>query len=318
MRRCFVLALVLVTVSSHAVTKRRAVAQPSAPKRLTSWRIEVTTSGGFAPAVRTSIALQSTGNATLLDFLGRPLCASSVTDSELASLATGVAQARPESWAPSYVSASNPTGCCDQIRTSVKLTRAFSDHTTATNQSYWFDVHPELPADLNALYDTAFGAASTRSRIEPACLSDAALKTWSLDITEDGGAGYRYHRVSLDSSGNVFVQPNLRSGACRYAIAESEGRELSDAVLTANAAAWSSSYVRPENPNGCCDQIHTVVRMSRNERGPDGAAIPVTYTTEWYSDHPLLPADLEHLHERLLGNDSSLFARFGAQCGPLF
>ena len=318
MRRCFILALVLVTVSSQAAAKRRAVAQPSPPKRLTSWTTEVTTSGGFAPAVRTSIALQSTGSATLLDFLGRPLCASSITDSELASLATSVAQARPESWASSYVPASNPTGCCDQIRTNVKLTRAFSDHTTTTSESFWFDVHPELPADLNALYETAFGAVSTRSRIEPACLSDAALKTWSLDITEDGGAGYRYHRVSLDSSGNVFVQPNYRSGACRYAIAASETHELSDAVLTANAAAWSSSYARPENPNGCCDQIHTVVRLSRNERGPDGEPIPVTYTTEWYSDHPTLPADLEPLRERLLGNNSSLFARFGAQCGPLF
>jgi hypothetical protein len=314
MRRCLVLALALVTLSAQAATKRRAVAQPSAPKRVTSWTIEVTTSGGFAPAVRTSIALQSTGNATLLDFLGRPLCNNTITESELATLATSVAQAHPESWAPSYVDASNPTGCCDQIRTNMKLTRAFSDRTTTSNESFWFDVHPELPADLSALYEVAFGAASTRSRIEPACLSDAALKAWSLDITEDGGAGYRYHRVSLDSSGNVFVQPNYRSGACRYAIDGSEAHQLSDAVLNANAAAWSSSYARPENPNGCCDQIHTVVRLSRNERGPDGAPLPVTYTTEWYSDHPLLPPDLEHLH----GDAFSLFTRFAAQCGPLF
>jgi hypothetical protein len=317
MRRCLVLALVLVTVSSQAATRRRAVGQPTT-KRLTSWTIEVTTSGGFAPVVRTSIALQSTGNATLLDFLGRPLCNNAITESELASLAASVAQAHPESWAPSYVPASNPTGCCDQIRTSVKLTRAYSDRTTTTNESYWFDVHPELPADLNALYEVAFGAASTRSRIEPACLSDAALKSWSIDVTEDGGVAYRYHRVSLDSSGNLFVQPNSRSGACRYAIDEGEARELSDAVLNANAAAWSSSYVRPENPNGCCDQTHTVVRLSRNERGPDGTPLPVTYTTEWYSDHPLLPADLEQLHVRLFGNESGLFARFGAQCGAVF
>lgn len=318
MRRFLVLALVLVTVSAQAATKRRAVAQPASPKRLASWAIEVTTSGGFAPVVRTSISLLSTGNATLLDFLGRPLCNNTITDSELTALATSVAQSHPESWAPSYLDASNPTGCCDQIRTNVKLTRVFSDRTTTVNESFWFDVHPELPADLSALYEVAFGAASTRSRIEPACLSDAALKAWSVDITEDGGAVYRYHRVSLDSSGSVFVQPNQRSGACRYAIDSSEAHELSDAVLNANAAAWSSSYARPENPNGCCDQIHTVVRLSRNERGPDGAPMPVTYTTEWYSDHPMLPADLEQLHTRLIGNNSSLFARFGAQCGPLF
>lgn len=318
MRRWLALALVLVTVSAQAATKRRAVAQPSAPKRVTSWTVNVTTAGGFAPAVRTSIALQSTGNATLLDFLGRPLCSNAITESELATLAASVAQAHPESWAPSYVLASNPTGCCDQIRTNVKLTRVFSDRTSTTNESFWFDVHPELPADLSALYEVAFGAASTRGRIEPACLNDAALKAWSIDITEDGGAAYRYHRVSLDSSGNVFVQPNPRSGACRYAVGESEAHELSNAVLNANAAAWSSSYVRPENPNGCCDQIHTVVRLSRNERGPDGAPLPVSYTTEWYSDHPLLPADLEQLHTRIFGNESGLFARFAAQCGPIF
>jgi hypothetical protein len=139
-------------------------------------------------------------------------------------------------------------------------------------------------------------------------LSSSAWNT-NVGLTNDGGAAYRHHRIEVDSFGNVAVQPNLRDPACRYTIDGSDTQSLGALVRNANAAAWAPSYVRPENPDGCCDQIHTTVRLTRNEAGH-----AATYVTHWYSDHPTLPADLEILGERL----TPLFQRFGPACGPIF
>jgi hypothetical protein len=297
----------------NAAPRRRAVTHPAVPKQLTSWTVEVLTGGGIAPSMRTSITLRSSGAATLFDYRGDALCSGSATSDELAQLAARVADAKPEQWASSYARADNPNGCCDQIGTRVKLTRVFGDQTL-TNETFWFDDHPPLPSDLTALHAAAFGEGSPRARIEPVCRNEQALKTWLIEITEEGGFGYRYHRVALDSNRNVYIQPNARASSCRYAIDENEAQQLSALVRSANAAGWASSYVRADNPNGCCDQILTKVRLIRGEVGPNGVA-DVTYTTRWYSDHPPLPGDLEELHTRLVRN---LFDRFGAQCGPLF
>ncbi|HJQ35747.1 MAG TPA: hypothetical protein VKB93_01280 [Thermoanaerobaculia bacterium] len=283
------------------------------PKQLTSWTIEVLTGGGIAPSMRTSIALRSSGAATLLDYRGDALCSGSATAGELAALAARVAEARPDQWAASYARAENPNGCCDQIGTRVKLTRVFGD-VTVTNETFWFDDHPPLPADLTALHAAAFGEGSPRARLEPACRNEQALKRWTIEITEEGGVAYRYHRVALDSGRNVYIQPNVRTNACRFTLDESEAEELSALVRSADAAGWAASYARADNPNGCCDQILTKVRLIRGELGPNGVA-DVTYTTQWFSDHPPLPSDLEELHARLVRD---VFQRFGAQCGPLF
>ncbi len=306
------LALTL-TLTLNAAPRRRSAAHPTVPKQLTSWTVEVLTGGGIAPSIRTSITLRSSGAAALLDYRGDTLCSGSATTDELAQLAARVAEAKPEQWAASYARAENPNGCCDQIGTRVKLTRVFGGETI-TNETFWYDDHPPLPSDLTALHAAAFGEGSPRARLEPACRNEQALKTWLVEITSEGGAAYRYHRVALDSNRNVYIQPNNRTNSCRYTIDESEAQQLSELVRRANAAGWAASYARADNPNGCCDQILTKVRLIRGEAGSNGVA-DVTYTTQWYSDHPPLPADLEELHARLVSN---LFARFGAQCGPLF
>lgn len=300
------LLALLFVVTADAAPRRRAVAHPLTRE----WVLEVTTAGGFAPSMRTSITLRSSGAATLFDFRGETLCSGAATAGELAQLAAKVEEAKPEQWAGSYLDPANPNGCCDQIKTTLKLTRG-----DATYETSWFDDHPPLPADLVALHAAAYGERSPRARLEPACRNTQALQRWSIEITEDGGAAYRYHRVNLGSDKTLYVQPNVRDGACRYTIDAGEAQQLGELVQRADAAAWSASYARADNPNGCCDQIRTKVRVTRAEPGPDGAAVDVTYTTQWFSDHPPLPRDLEELYARLRGD---LFDRFAAQCGPLF
>jgi hypothetical protein len=286
------------------------------------WTIEVKTTGGFAPSIRTSIVLRSSGDVTLLDYRDQPTCQRTIGADELSQLGSVVAQANPGSWSSSYALASNPTGCCDMIGTTVKLTWEEPGGHSSTYETFWFDDHPPLPADLVALYDRVYGRAdSTRGRLEPQCKNNQPLGGWSIEISEEGGAAYRYHRVAADSSSKVSVQPNPRSSGCQYSLEGNETRQLGDLARAANAASWAATYTRADNPNGCCDQIHTRVRLVRDETSPGGQTAQKTYTTDWYSDHPALPSDLTGLYDRVFGNaldPTAIFQRFGPQCGPVF
>ena len=313
MRYLFVL---LLATSSLAAPHRRAVAPPpsSLPNASASWTVEIITAGGIAPGARTSIVLRSSGAATLLNGLGRVTCAGRITAAEGKRLGDLVAEARPEAWAASYALPSNPSGCCDQIRTTVRLTRGGQ-----TSETFWFDVHPPLPADLSSLYETAFGEDSPRRRLETSCAGDPTLNSWSIEAAEEGGFAYRYLRLTLDSSGEIVVQPNPWPASCRFTIDGAELQELADMVRGADAMAWAASYARAENPDGCCDQLLDTVRLTRREVGTNGMPLQVTYTTHWFSDHPPLPADLESLFNRIVGSGldrTALFQRFGGLCRP--
>jgi len=183
--------LLLLAASATAAPHRRAVAAPpsSLPSAGASWTIEITTSGGIAPNLRTSIILRSSGAATLLNGLGQATCAGRMTVAEVARLGALVAEAQPERWAASYALPSNPNGCCDQIRTAVRLTRA-----TGVSETFWFDDHPPLPADLASLHEAAFGQDSPRRRLETSCpsrrrgLSCPKAASWS-DARSAGSGG---------------------------------------------------------------------------------------------------------------------------------
>lgn len=298
--------VLLVALSASGAPPRRAVGRPSAPKPLpkafASWVIDLNTSGGFAPAIRTSVTVRSTGRATLFDDRGNQTCEAPLESDELAQLNELVARSNPDAWAPSYVLPSNPTGCCDQIHTLVRLTGTTTNGEPFARETTWFDDHGPLPGDLAALHERVDGI---RGRLEREC-AKKPLADWSIDVSEEGGVAYRFHRVTVDSSSDVAVQPNPRSSSCHYAIDGSETQQLAELVKNANPAAWAASYARADNPAGCCDQIHTTVRLTR------GNAI---YVTQWFSDHPELPADLVAIHAKAF---AALFARFGPQCGPGF
>lgn len=312
-------ALLFLTVSSLAAPRRRTVVMPppSLPNVAGTWLLEVTTSGGIAPSMRKSIVLRSSGGAYVLNHLGQPICNARMTASELQRIGDLVAATHPEKWAGSYVLPSNPEGCCDQIRTTLKLTRADQAGRPIAYETFWFDDHLALPIDLASLHDFAYGAAGPRARFEASCEDGE----WSVEITEEGGFAYRFQRIVADSSGVVVIQPNAKPATCRFGLDEDEVQRLGDLVRRTDAGAWSASYARAENPSGCCDMIHTAVRLTRTELGPNNAPQQATYTTHWYSDHPVLPADLAEVHARFFGNTldpTALFQRFGPRCGPTF
>ena len=64
--------MLLLALSTLGAPPRRAVLRPlppsTVPQVFTSWTIEVKTAGGFAPSIRTSIVIRSSGAVTLLDY----------------------------------------------------------------------------------------------------------------------------------------------------------------------------------------------------------------------------------------------------------
>jgi len=303
-----ILLILSIASSAYAVGHRRSVVPPvaSLPAVINSWTLDVTTSGGLAPALRTGIVIRSTGTATSLDREGQAKCTGSLTQAELTQLAAFIATSHPESWAGSYVNPSNPNGCCDQIRTAVTLTV----NADTTYKTFWFDDHLPLPADLSAIYDFAFKPAGVRTRIETGCGNATA---WTLDMTEEGGFGGNVHHIVIDHSGNLTVQPNARAVECHYTLSDAELLALNDAIESADGKVWAASYVRPENPTGCCDQYHTKVRLTRSELASNGTLKQVTYTTEWYSDHLPLPSDLAGIDKDVFGLEG-VFQRYAPRC----
>jgi hypothetical protein len=316
-------AFLCLALSSFAAPPRRAVARPSA--RLTSWNVTISDSGGLAPASRTGVTVDSSGAVTLLDSIGHPICSGTLAREEIDQLTALIAQASPSVWIAFYALPGNPDGCCDQIRTDIRLARTVEGQPARSYQTYWFEDHIALPADLNALYARIYGPDSTslRGRYESQCLSQPqpAVTGWTFTMTEEGGFAYRYQRVTVDSKGSVSVVPNPRTAACSFTLSAAETQQLDALITGARPASWATSYVRPENPNGCCDQIHTTVQLIRKEADATGSSRQTVYTTDWYSDHNPLPSDLNALFDRLFTNGlepAALFPRFAPQCGPQF
>jgi hypothetical protein len=316
-------ALLCLALSSFAAPPRRAVARPA--PRLVSWNVTIASSGGLAPGSRTGVVVDSSGTVTLLDSIGHPICSGALSRDELDQLTALIAQASPSAWAASYALPGNPDGCCDQTRTDVRLARTVEGQPAGSYQTYWFDDHMALPADLNALHARIYGPDSTslRSRYESQCLSQPqpTVTDWTLTMTEEGGFAYRYQRVTVDSKGSVSVVPNPRTAACSFTLSAAETQQLDALVTSARPASWAASYVRPENPSGCCDQIHTTAQLTRKEVDAAGHSRQAAYTTDWYSDHNPLPADLSSLFDRLFTNGlepTALFPRFAPQCGSVF
>lgn len=309
-------ALAVIAIPVIGQGHRRSVAPPAVvlDRNIVSWTLDIRTSGGFAPSLRSGVIIRNTGDVTRLNYLGQSVCTGTTTSDELDRLNAALDSAHPETWASTYARPSNPTGCCDQIRTTVKLTRTSQAGQSLTYETYWFDDHDPLPADLETLAQLGLGLSAAQ------CTASTLSGDWSVSIIEEGGFAYRFQRLDASSKGTVSVQPNYRSAACKHQLPESETQQLSDLVLRADAAAWASSYVDPANPTGCCDQIHTTITLERTEK-TNGQSVKKTYSTQWFSSHQPLPLDLADIYTRFFGtgNDpAALFQRFASQCGPLF
>lgn len=112
------------------------------------WRIEVTTSGGFAGRGAGNYTVDSDGKLTVKTMNGES-CSYELKADELARFAKLVGAAKPDAWKESYAPENR---CCDRIEYNLTLDRNGSKRATE-----WIDDPLPMPADLQALADAIVG-----------------------------------------------------------------------------------------------------------------------------------------------------------------
>ena len=132
-------------------------ASQGAPKR--PWRVEVTTSGGFAGRGAGDYAIDSDGKVDARLFNGNA-CKFTTSADDLRRFETILGESHPEQWAPSYVP-DDP--CCDRIEYVLTFDEAGVKKTTK-----WIDDPLPMPGGLTALADAMMGGDAKSVRMQAA------------------------------------------------------------------------------------------------------------------------------------------------------
>ncbi len=141
-----------------------ALAQAGAP----GWRVDVATHGGLAGRGAGGVSIRSSGEARIVAAEGHA-CELRLERRELAALDRAVRRARPGRWRSRYYLPDNPTGCCDQVATTLALVRG--GRREQRSVTGWYDESRQtVPPDALSLHDLALelamahqGCAFTRS-----------------------------------------------------------------------------------------------------------------------------------------------------------
>jgi hypothetical protein len=136
----------------------------------------------------------------------------------------------------------------------------------------------------------------------------AAPLEWSLELTTGGGFDGRGSGGLTVTSGGELTVARRDGKSCRFTITGNEKRSINQLLRSAAPGKWVASYALASNPEGCCDQIRTTLKLS------DGKT---TYTTYWFNRSGPMPADLTALVRRLFGDDpASLRSHYTPKCTP--
>jgi hypothetical protein len=118
------------------------------------WHVEVTTHGGLSGRGAGAVRIRSGGDAELFAPDGQR-CALRLEARELRRLDDAVRRAAPDRWRPRYFLPDNPTGCCDQVATTLALTRGNGRSRRPAVTGWYDESRARVPADAVALHDAA-------------------------------------------------------------------------------------------------------------------------------------------------------------------
>jgi hypothetical protein len=127
------------------------------------WKIEVTSSGGFAGNGNGAFTVDSNGALRIAPMGGRT-CDFTLSADELSRIETLLAKASPRAWKASYLPENT---CCDRFHWKLTLTQAKRTYTTE-----WLDDLPPEPKELVDLVRAIIAhndRTSLRSLYEPRC-----------------------------------------------------------------------------------------------------------------------------------------------------
>ena len=134
---------------------------PNEPEaQASSWRIELTTSGGFGGRGAGNYTIDSSGVLALTTMNGRS-CTFQLEPAEIARFSQLLAASDPPSWSPSYMPEER---CCDRIEYRLTIERD-GTHTTE-----WIDDPAPMPEGLTKLWMAITGGNdSLRLKYDPQC-----------------------------------------------------------------------------------------------------------------------------------------------------
>jgi hypothetical protein len=122
----------------------------SRTKPMEPWSIEVNSSGGLAGRGAGSYAIDSSGQVSVTT-MTRKSCTFRATEEEMRRFTELLTNARPETWAASYIP-EDP--CCDRFEYELTLDEAGTKRTVK-----WIDDPKPMPKDLAALTNAMVGPA---------------------------------------------------------------------------------------------------------------------------------------------------------------
>ena len=122
------------------------------------WRVEVATHGGLSGRGAGGVKIHSSGDVEVFTPSGKR-CEVRLERAAVAKVERALERARPERWRPRYFVPDNPTGCCDQVSTTLAVVRAEGgvERQIVTG---WYDESRQLvPNDAVRVYEAAIDVA---------------------------------------------------------------------------------------------------------------------------------------------------------------
>jgi hypothetical protein len=136
-------------LSMIAMMMFAACAASSGTSPVEPWRLDVTTSGGFAGRGTGSFGIDSTGEVRITS-MGGKRCTYRATEAELARFNRLLTSSKPGTWAEHYKPEND---CCDRFQYDLTL-----DVGGKQTKTTWIDDPAPMPQDLAALVDAITGA----------------------------------------------------------------------------------------------------------------------------------------------------------------
>ncbi|HEX9290256.1 MAG TPA: hypothetical protein VF904_12095 [Anaeromyxobacteraceae bacterium] len=146
------------SLSAAAAAVAAMLALAGVDEQSAPWRVEVTTYGGLSGRGAGAVKVRSGGEIEVVTLSGQR-CERRLETTALAKLEEALRRARPARWRSRYFMPDNPTGCCDQVSTTLALIRG----TGPAEKRFvtgWFDESRRLvPHDALALQEAAMDLA---------------------------------------------------------------------------------------------------------------------------------------------------------------
>lgn len=158
MKTLFLILLLLTVLPAQA---GQSTAKPGAGKKVSSWRLKISSSGGISGRGGGEVTITSRGAVVARrPSAGGPVgpsCEGVLRPAQLRAIKQAVSSARPAAWRARYVDPKNPDGCCDQF--SFQLELELNSSAGAPPQTYttgWYEESRKLlPKDLGELVRAA-------------------------------------------------------------------------------------------------------------------------------------------------------------------